>query len=63
MGWPRPAIISARAQRPFRVHIDPVDDGVEIVNGVADRVRAEIRRRIGLEDILHPTQQAAVPAA
>jgi len=41
-------------KRPFRVHIDPSQDGAEIVNGVADRVRAELLRRIGLEDVLHP---------
>jgi NAD(P)-dependent dehydrogenase (short-subunit alcohol dehydrogenase family) len=39
-------------KRPFRVHIDPVQDGAEVVNGVADRVRAELLRRIGLEDLL-----------
>lgn len=39
-------------RRPFRVHIDPSQDGAEIVNGVADRVRAEMFRRIGLEDLL-----------
>ena len=41
-------------KRPFRVHIDPAQDGAEIVNGVADRVRAELFRRIGLEDLLSP---------
>ncbi len=41
-------------KRPFRVHVDPSHDGAEIVNGVADRVRAEMFRRIGLEDLLHP---------
>lgn len=41
-------------QRPFRVHVDPSQDGAEIVNGVADRVRAELLRRIGLGDLLHP---------
>ena len=41
-------------KRPFRVHIDPSQDGAEIVNGVADRVRAEMFRRIGLEDLLSP---------
>ena len=40
--------------RPFRRHIDPSQDGAEIVNGVADRVRAEMFRRIGLEDLLKP---------
>ena len=41
-------------RRPFRVHIDPSRDGAEEVNGVADRVRAEMYRRIGLEDLLRP---------
>jgi NAD(P)-dependent dehydrogenase (short-subunit alcohol dehydrogenase family) len=41
-------------RRPFRVHVDPSGDGAEIVNGVADRVRAELLRRIGLEDLLRP---------
>jgi NAD(P)-dependent dehydrogenase (short-subunit alcohol dehydrogenase family) len=41
-------------KRPFRVHIDPSQDGAEIVNAVADRVRAELLRRIGLEDVLRP---------
>lgn len=43
-------------KRPFRLHIDPSQDGAEVVNGVADRVRAELLRRIGLEDLLHPRQ-------
>ena len=41
-------------QRPFRVHVDPSQDGAEVVNGVADRVRAELLRRIGLGDVLVP---------
>jgi len=41
-------------KRPLRVHIDPSQDGCEIVNGVADRVRAEMFRRIGLERLLSP---------
>ncbi len=41
-------------RRPFRTHIDPSQDGAEIVNGVADRVRAEMFRRIGIEDLLSP---------
>ncbi|GAB2678443.1 Rossmann-fold NAD(P)-binding domain-containing protein [Kribbella swartbergensis] len=43
-----------KGRRPFRVHIDPSDDGSTVVNAVADRVRAELLRRIGLEDLLHP---------
>ena len=41
-------------KRPFRTHVDPSQDGAETVNGVADRVRAEMFRRIGLEDLLSP---------
>jgi NAD(P)-dependent dehydrogenase (short-subunit alcohol dehydrogenase family) len=41
-------------QRPFRVHVDPSQDGAEIVNGVADRMRREMYRNIGLENLLHP---------
>jgi NAD(P)-dependent dehydrogenase (short-subunit alcohol dehydrogenase family) len=41
-------------RRPFRVHIDPTQDGAEVVNAVSDRVRAELLRRIGLGDLLTP---------
>jgi len=41
--------------RPFRVHIDPAHDGAEIVNGVADRVRAELLRNMELADLLKPS--------
>jgi NAD(P)-dependent dehydrogenase (short-subunit alcohol dehydrogenase family) len=40
--------------RPFRVHVDPSQDGAEIVNGVADRMRREMYRNIALEDLLYP---------
>lgn len=45
-------------KRPFRVHVDPSQDGAEVVNSVADRVRVEMFRRIGLEDLLHPANRA-----
>lgn len=41
-------------KRPFRVHIDPADDGAAVVDAIADRIRAEFLARIGLEDLLHP---------
>ena len=41
--------------RPFRIHIDPAHDGAEIVNGVADRVRAELLRNMKLADLLRPS--------
>lgn len=46
--------------RPFRMHIDPTQDGAEIVNGVGDRVRAELLRNMGLADLLKPTGHSAV---
>lgn len=44
-------------KRPFRVTIDPSSDGAEVVNMRADRVRAEMDRRIGLADLLRPPRQ------
>jgi len=41
-------------KRPFRVHVDPAQDGAEVVNMVSDRVRAELLPRIGLADVLTP---------
>ena len=43
-------------KRPFRIHIDPADDGAEVVDGVADRVRVELLRNMGLSDLLKPTK-------
>src|ERR1700720_590782 len=45
-------------RRPFRAHIDPTQDGAEVVNAVSDRVRAELLRRIGLGDLLTPRDVA-----
>jgi NAD(P)-dependent dehydrogenase (short-subunit alcohol dehydrogenase family) len=47
-------------KRPFRVHIDPTQDGAEVVNMVLDRVRAELLRRIGLADVLTPRALTSV---
>ena len=44
-----------KGQRPFRVHVDPADDGAEEVNAVGDAVRARFYRRIGLADLLSVT--------
>ena len=41
-------------RRPYRVHVDPSQDGADVVHGVGDRVRAELLRRIGLADTLKP---------
>ena len=41
-------------KRPFRVHVDPSQDGADVVFAVGDRVRREMFRNIGLEDLLSP---------
>jgi hypothetical protein len=38
--------------RPFRTRIDPRRDGSEVVSAVADRIRADFYRRIGIDDLL-----------
>ncbi|MGW5719216.1 SDR family oxidoreductase [Amycolatopsis sp. NPDC003865] len=43
-----------KGKRPFRVHVDPADDGGWLVAEVGDRIRAEFLRRIGLGDLLSP---------
>ena len=45
-----------KGERPFRVHIDPADDGAETVNRVGDLIRSDFYRRIGLDDLLTPAQ-------
>jgi NAD(P)-dependent dehydrogenase (short-subunit alcohol dehydrogenase family) len=43
--------------RPFRVFVDPSNDGAEVVSAVADRLRVEFYRRAGLTELLgaHPS--------
>jgi NAD(P)-dependent dehydrogenase (short-subunit alcohol dehydrogenase family) len=41
-------------KRPFRVHIDPVEDGANVAFTVIDRLRAEMLHRVGLSDLLKP---------
>lgn len=41
-------------QRPFRVHIDPTQDGADVGFSVLDRLRAEMLHRVGLSDLLKP---------
>jgi hypothetical protein len=40
--------------RPFRSVIDFIDDGAAEVTEVAERVREEFARRIGIADLLKP---------
>jgi NAD(P)-dependent dehydrogenase (short-subunit alcohol dehydrogenase family) len=39
-------------ERPYRVHIDPANDGSEEVSQAADRIRREFLTRVGLGDLL-----------
>lgn len=59
------AVVDApRGSRPYRLHVDPADDGAEEVNEVGDRVRRDFYRRLGLEDLLVPrVGDTAAPAA
>lgn len=43
-------------KRPYRVFIDPSQDGAEEVFRVGDRVRREMFQNIGLKDLLAPRQ-------
>lgn len=43
-----------KGQRPFRVTIDPSQDGSEQVNALGDRVRRDFYHRLDLEDLLTP---------
>ncbi|WP_456620656.1 MULTISPECIES: SDR family oxidoreductase [unclassified Bradyrhizobium] len=45
-------------KRPFRVHIDPTEDGADVGFTVLDRVRAEMLHRVGLSDLLKPKKLA-----
>jgi NAD(P)-dependent dehydrogenase (short-subunit alcohol dehydrogenase family) len=43
-------------KRPFRVHIDPTQDGADVTFAVMDRVRSEMLHRVGLADLLVPAR-------
>ncbi|MFC4034871.1 SDR family oxidoreductase [Streptomyces polygonati] len=47
-----------KGERPFRVHVDPANDGAEEVDEVGDRIRTRFYQRIELTDLLHPAQAA-----
>jgi NAD(P)-dependent dehydrogenase (short-subunit alcohol dehydrogenase family) len=41
-------------RRPFRVTIDPSQDGADVAFAVLDRIKAEMLHRVGLSDLLKP---------
>ncbi|KQU66105.1 MULTISPECIES: SDR family NAD(P)-dependent oxidoreductase [unclassified Rhizobacter] len=46
------AVDAPYGQRPYRLHVDPSDDGSGIVSAVADRMRVQLFERAGLSDLL-----------
>jgi NAD(P)-dependent dehydrogenase (short-subunit alcohol dehydrogenase family) len=48
-----------KGSRPFRVYVDPADDGAEDVFRVGDRVRQWFYQRIGLSDLLSVNSSAS----
>lgn len=45
-------------ERPFRVHVDPAQDGADVGFSVLDRLRAEMLHRVGMGDLLKPARAA-----
>jgi NAD(P)-dependent dehydrogenase (short-subunit alcohol dehydrogenase family) len=43
-------------KRPFRVHIDPTQDGAEVAFAVIDRLRNEMLHRVRLDELLAPAK-------
>src|SRR6266850_293635 len=43
-------------KRPFRVHIDPTEDGADVAFAVIDRVRNEMLHRVGFSELLTPAR-------
>jgi NAD(P)-dependent dehydrogenase (short-subunit alcohol dehydrogenase family) len=51
------AIVNAPfGKRPFRVHVDPTQDGADVAFTVMDRVRSEMLHRVGLAELLAPVK-------
>lgn len=52
------AVVHApKGERPFRVHIDPANDGAEEVFELGDRIRRDFYARIGLQELLSPSRR------
>lgn len=52
------AVDAPFGKRPFRVHIDPSQDGASVAFAVIDRVRDEMMHRVGFSDLLKPQARA-----
>jgi hypothetical protein len=43
-------------KRPFRIHIDPTQDGAEVAFEVIDRMRTEMLHRVRLDELPAPAR-------
>jgi NAD(P)-dependent dehydrogenase (short-subunit alcohol dehydrogenase family) len=50
-------IAAPPGSRPFRVHIDPTQDGADVGFAVLDRLKAEMLHRVGLPELLTTATQ------
>jgi len=48
------AVDAPYGQRPFRIHVDPAQDGADVGFAVLDRLRAEMLHRVGMAHLLRP---------
>lgn len=48
-------VAATPGKRPFRVHVDPAQDGAAVTFAVMDRVRLEMLNRLGIADLAHPS--------
>ncbi|WP_199440220.1 SDR family NAD(P)-dependent oxidoreductase [Umezawaea beigongshangensis] len=51
-----------KGERPFRVYVDPADDGAERVYEVGEAVRQEFYERIGMPELLRPATTTGADA-
>ncbi len=51
-----------KGERPFRVHIDPANDGAEEVDALGEEVRRRFYARIEMEELLHPAHNPPTAA-
>jgi len=56
------AVDTPFGERPFRIHVDPAEDGGAVAFAVVDRLRNEMLTRAGLNDLIRPRRHADCPA-
>jgi NAD(P)-dependent dehydrogenase (short-subunit alcohol dehydrogenase family) len=47
---------TAFGMRPFRIHVNPSEDGADVGFAVLDRLKAEMLHRVGMPDLLKPAR-------